>query len=94
MCIIIVCSYPFRRELRDRRELFPGSPSVCLLLSIMSVAVYIGLNPALQRRIELDRLAIGSVNRALTSATGIMRFSFPQSRYGLLIGFPLSSCVL
>jgi len=35
------------------------------------VALYVGLNPALQRRVELERLAIGSVNRAQSSAVGI-----------------------
>ncbi|CAE8634023.1 unnamed protein product [Polarella glacialis] len=37
----------------------------------MSIALYLGLNGALQRRVDLESLAVGSVNRAKASSAGI-----------------------
>lgn len=45
--------------------------SARILKAAMSIALYIGLNPALQRRIDLNKLAVGSVNRAESSSSGI-----------------------
>mmetsp|Transcript_19574 Transcript_19574/g.54756 ORF Transcript_19574/g.54756 Transcript_19574/m.54756 type:complete len:390 (+) Transcript_19574:47-1216(+) len=42
-----------------------------VMAAVAGVSLYLGLNPALQRRVDLDGLKVGSVNRARSSASGI-----------------------
>mmetsp|Transcript_5806 Transcript_5806/g.13689 ORF Transcript_5806/g.13689 Transcript_5806/m.13689 type:complete len:378 (-) Transcript_5806:94-1227(-) len=41
------------------------------VVAVIGMTLYVGLNPALQRRVDVDELCLGSVNRARSSASGV-----------------------